>query len=100
MIDKIIIIFSNNDLKIEQNTKIKVSTLPRSPMETGKGLPEPWGSYYSFLLHTGLRAGDVSLLCRDNIDLERGCITSLVRKSRRTHEFPYLTDSALIYPLI
>ena len=50
--------------------------------------PEPWGSYYSFLLHTGLRAGDVSLLCRDNIDLERGCITSLVQKSRRTHEFP------------
>ena len=43
--------------------------------------PKPWGSYYCFLLHTGLRAGDVSLLYRENIDLERGCITSLVRKS-------------------
>ena len=50
--------------------------------------PGPWESYYSFLLNTGLRAGDVSLLCRENIDLEKGCIVSLVRKSRRTHEFP------------
>ncbi len=50
--------------------------------------PGPWKSYYSFLLKTGLRAGDVSLLCRENIDLEKGCIVSLVRKSRRTHEFP------------
>ena len=49
--------------------------------------PEPWRRYYSFLLHTGLGAGDVSLLCRENIDLERGCITSIVRKSRLTHEF-------------
>ena len=62
--------------------------------------PEPWGSYYYFLLHTGLKAGDVLLLCRENIDLEKGCITSLVRKSRRPHEFSYLKNSALIYPLI
>ena len=41
MIDKIIIKFSNNDLTLEPNTKVKVSTLPRSPMEIGKGLPEP-----------------------------------------------------------
>ena len=40
------------------------------------------------LLHTGLKVGDVSLLYRENIDLDKGCITSLVRKSRRTHEFP------------
>ena len=50
--------------------------------------PGPWESYYSFLLNTGLRAGDISLLCRENIDLEKGCIVSLVRKSRRTHEIP------------
>ena len=28
------------------------------------------------------------MLFRENIDLDKGCITSLVRKSRRTHEFP------------
>ena len=50
--------------------------------------PGPWENYYSFLLNTGLRAGDISLLCRENIDLEKGCIVSLVRKSRRTHEIP------------
>ena len=41
MIDKIIIKFSNNDLTLEPNTKVKVSTLPRKPQEIGKGLPEP-----------------------------------------------------------
>ena len=50
--------------------------------------PGAWEDYYSFLLYTGLRAGDIALLCRENIDLKKGCIVSLVRKSRRTHEFP------------
>ena len=53
-----------------------------------------WKSYYMFLLYTGLRAGDVALLKRENIDLKKRCITSLVRKSRRIHEFP-LADTLL-----
>ena len=36
----------------------------------------------------GLRAGDVALLRRDDINLKKGCIISFVRKSRRIHEFP------------
>lgn len=47
-----------------------------------------WKPYYAFLLYTGLRAGDVALLKRKNIDLKEGAIVSLVRKSRRTHKFP------------
>lgn len=47
-----------------------------------------WSLYYSFLLHTGLRAGDVAILTYGNIDRTRKAIVGLVRKSRRIHEFP------------
>jgi len=53
-----------------------------------------WKTYYMFLLYTGLRAGDVALLKRENIDLKKRCIKSLIRKSRRIHEFP-LADTLL-----
>ena len=48
----------------------------------------PWRLYYAFLLHTGLRAGDVAMLTHGNIDHEQKSLVSLVRKSRRIHEFP------------
>ena len=44
--------------------------------------------YFEFLYHTGLRAGDVAMLTYKNIDLKRSAIVSMVRKSRRIHEFP------------
>ena len=44
--------------------------------------------YYEFLYHTGLRAGDVAMLTYKNIDFKRSAIVSMVRKSRRIHEFP------------
>lgn len=47
-----------------------------------------WYDYYQFLLHTGLRAGDVSLLKIGNIDRKKKAIVSFIRKSRRVHEFP------------
>jgi len=47
-----------------------------------------WLLYYLTLFHTGLRAGDVAMLKYGNIDRERRAIISLIRKSRRTHEFP------------
>ena len=47
-----------------------------------------WELYYAVLLHTGLRAGDAAMLTYDNIDFSRKIITTLVRKSRRVHEFP------------
>ena len=47
-----------------------------------------WTLYYLMLLHTGLRAGDVAMLKYGNIDREKRAIISLIRKSRRTHEFP------------
>ncbi|MCH7519935.1 MAG: tyrosine-type recombinase/integrase [Candidatus Dadabacteria bacterium] len=53
-----------------------------------------WKTYYMFLLYTGLRAGDVALLRRENIDLKKRCIKSLIRKTRRIHEFP-LADALL-----
>lgn len=53
-----------------------------------------WYNYYQFLLHTGLRAGDVSILKFGNIDRKKKAIVSLVRKSRRVHEFP-LADCLL-----
>jgi len=52
---------------------------------TGAG---SWYLYYFFLLHTGLRAGDVALLTYGNIDRKKKAIVSFVRKSRRIHEFP------------
>lgn len=47
-----------------------------------------WHLYYRFLYHTGLRAGDVAMLRYENIDKKRKTIVSLVRKSRKVHEFP------------
>ena len=53
-----------------------------------------WSLYYLTLLHTGLRSGDVAMLKYGNIDREKRAIISLVRKSRRIHEFP-LTNQLL-----
>ena len=47
-----------------------------------------WRQYYAFLLHTGLRAGDVAMLTHGNINHRQKTLVSLVRKSRRIHEFP------------
>ena len=47
-----------------------------------------WRLYYAILLYTGLRAGDVSMLCYENIDVKGKKITQLIRKSRRVHELP------------
>ncbi|MFC1620187.1 tyrosine-type recombinase/integrase [Candidatus Neomarinimicrobiota bacterium] len=47
-----------------------------------------WLLYYSFLYHTGLRAGDVALLQFGNINRQKEAITSFVRKSRSIHQFP------------
>ncbi len=44
--------------------------------------------FYEFLYHTGLRSGDVAMLTYENIDFKRNTIVSMVRKSRRIHEFP------------
>ena len=49
---------------------------------------QQWKLYYSFLLYTGLRAGDVAMLQYEHIDLKRHRITQLIRKSRRVHELP------------
>ena len=47
-----------------------------------------WNLYYMFLYHTGLRAGDVAMLTYGNIDRKKKAIVSLIRKSRRVHQFP------------
>lgn len=44
--------------------------------------------YFAVLLYTGFRAGDAAMLTYGNIDFSQKVITSLVRKSRRVHEFP------------
>ena len=49
---------------------------------------EPYSLFYDMLLYTGLRAGDVALLTYGNINFQKGCIESLIRKSRKIHEFP------------
>ena len=49
---------------------------------------QQWKLYYTFLLYTGLRAGDVAMLKYENIDVKRHRITQLIRKSRRVHELP------------
>jgi len=78
----------------------KRATLPRMVKEEKHRPLEPvdleiifrsaggWLLYYSFLYHTGLRAGDVALLTYGNIDRQREAITSFVRKSRSIHQFP------------
>ncbi len=53
-----------------------------------------WDLYYRFLYHTGLRAGDVSMLTYNNIDRKRKVIKQLIRKSRKIYEFP-LADTLL-----
>ena len=73
--------------------------LEESDLKIIFGQNSPWETYYYFLLYTGLRAGDVALLCRDNINLKKGCIVSLVRKSRRTHEFPLADKLRALIPL-
>jgi len=47
-----------------------------------------WYLYYKFLLFTGLRAGDVSMLKYGDIDLKQGAIITLIRKSERYHQIP------------
>ena len=47
-----------------------------------------WKFYYEFLFRTGLRAGDVSLLKYEDINLSKKVIVSFVRKSRKIYEFP------------
>ena len=47
-----------------------------------------WELYFAVLLYTGLRAGDAAMLTYGNIDFSQNVITTLVRKSRRVHEFP------------
>ena len=47
-----------------------------------------WELYFAVLLYTGLRAGDAAMLTYGNIDFSQNVIITLVRKSRRVHEFP------------
>lgn len=47
-----------------------------------------WSLYFSFLYHTGLRAGDVALLKHGDINYKRSAIVSMIRKSDRIHEIP------------
>ncbi len=54
-----------------------------------------WFDYYQFLLHTGLRAGDVAMLTYGDIDRQKKAITCLIRKSDRMHEIP-LADHLII----
>ena len=49
--------------------------------------PGEWKLYYEFLFRTGLRAGDVAMLQYEDINLSKKAIVSLVRKSRKIHEF-------------
>ena len=49
---------------------------------------QQWKLYYTFLLYTGLRAGDVAMLKYEHIDVKNHRITQLIRKSRRVHELP------------
>ncbi|TFB12690.1 hypothetical protein E3V33_04785 [Candidatus Marinimicrobia bacterium MT.SAG.4] len=70
-----------------------------------------WHLYYSLLNLTGLRAGDVAMLCHGNIDYKKKAIVSFIRKSRRIHELPLAeslirqissgkTDSTPLFPNI
>jgi integrase len=67
----------------------EVKHRPLEPKDLKTIFADPtWKLYYSFLLYTGLRAGDVALLRYENIDVKRKRITQLIRKSRRVHELP------------
>ena len=47
-----------------------------------------WFTYYQFLLHTGLRAGDVATLRYGDINRKKKAIVSLIHKPNRFHELP------------
>lgn len=47
-----------------------------------------WFTYYQFLLHTGLRAGDVATLRFGDINRQKKAIVSLIHKPHRFHELP------------
>ncbi|NQU27191.1 MAG: tyrosine-type recombinase/integrase [Candidatus Marinimicrobia bacterium] len=53
-----------------------------------------WQLYYAYLLHTGLRAGDVAMLTYENINRKKKTIINYIRKSRRMHEIP-LSDTLI-----
>ena len=83
-----------------QTNNAKRVTLPRILKKQRHRLLEPidleiifrnaggWHLYYSLLNLTGLRAGDVAMLCYNNIDYKKRAIVSFIRKSRRIHELP------------
>ena len=85
-------IISSNPAKLVTLPQIKSSkderNLEEEDLEIIFGSGGHWKLYYQFLLYTGLRAGDVALLRYKDIDFDNGTIVSLIRKSRRTHEFP------------
>ena len=70
-------------LNSEQNR-----TLETVDLEIIFGTAGQWFDYYQFLLHTGLRAGDVAMLTNGDIDRQKKAITCLIRKSDRIHEIP------------
>ncbi|HIA84966.1 MAG TPA: hypothetical protein EYO04_02985, partial [Candidatus Marinimicrobia bacterium] len=72
-----------NEIKVRENRLLEPIDL--KIIFEGAG---SWSLYYAFLYHTGLRAGDVALLTYGNFDFRKRAITSFIRKSRRTHEFP------------
>lgn len=47
-----------------------------------------WFKFYQFLLHTGLRAGDVATLRYGDIDRQKKALIRLIRKPNRFHELP------------
>ena len=57
-----------------------------------------WDTYFKFLYFTGLRAGDVAMLKYGNINQDKKAIVSLVRKSRRIHQFPLADDLIDLLP--
>jgi len=85
---------------ILKSNPCELATLPEMTKKNKHRLLEPtdleiifngsgsWYMYYSFLYHTGLRAGDVALLKLGNIDFKKKAIVSFVRKNRQIHEFP------------
>ncbi len=85
---------SKNATLPKMTTKLRHRPLDDVDLAIIWGGAGPWQLYYAFLLHTGLRAGDVAMLTHGNIDHEQRSLVSLVRKSRRIHEFP-LSDVLL-----
>jgi len=85
---------------IIKSNPVEYVTLPRIIKENKHRNLEPvdlniifknagtWFTYFSFLYHTGLRAGDVALLKHGDINYKRSAIVSMIRKSDRIHEIP------------